>query len=146
MVTRILSIAFCSSCLLATLLAQVQGQETPQPAQGSRPTQVKRLYIEERIKTTTGGSVHCDTVGNCYSHHGSQSTDVSLEVTREVMKKCPSVLAVTDNHDAADYDLRLSPGSSTLYKQNGDVAYISPTRYKISNIAKDVCEFVASHP
>jgi len=94
----------------------------------------------------TGGSVHCDTYGNCYGDQGTRTVNVSLEVTREIMKKCPTAVTVTDNHDAADFDLRISPGSSTLYKQNGDVAYTSPARFRVSNLAKDVCEYIASHP
>ena len=47
--------------------------------------------------------------------------NVSLQVTRELMKTCHWV-TVTDNRDAADYVLRISPGSSILYQQNGDVA------------------------
>jgi hypothetical protein len=113
--------------------------QSPQP-------QPKRIYIEELLKTTSGGSVHCDTYGNCFGHQGSRSRNVSLEVTREVVKQCPSVLTVTDNHDAADFDLRISPGSSTVYRKNGDVAYISPTKYHVSNLAKDVCGFAKNSP
>jgi hypothetical protein len=105
--------------------------------------QPKRLYIEERVKAVSSSSVHCDTYGNCYGHGGTGTRNVSLEVTREVTKLCPTVLTVTDNHDAADFDLRISPGSSTLYKQNGDVAYVSPARFRVSSLAKDVCAFVA---
>jgi hypothetical protein len=117
--------------------AQTPPQPQPQP---------KRLYIEERIKTNTGSSVHCDTYGNCFGHSGTNTRNVSLETTREVMKRCPTVLTVTDNHEAADFDLRISPGSSTLYRQNGDVAYVSPTKYRVANLAKDVCAFVQSNP
>jgi hypothetical protein len=53
------------------------------------------------------------------------------------MKHCPEAITVTDNRDVANYVLRITPGASTLYKQDGDVAYISPTRWKISNLAKD---------
>jgi hypothetical protein len=115
-------------------------------AQTAAAPQPKRLYIEERVKTTSGASVHCDTYGNCYAHGGTRTRNVSLEVTREVMKKCPGAITVTDNREAADFDLRISPGSSTLYKQNGDVAYVSPTRFKVSNLAKDVCNFVSGQP
>lgn len=90
----------------------------------------------------TGGSTHCDNHGNCFSSESTHARNVSLELTREIMKRCPNVLTVTDNRDAADFDLRISPGSSTLYRQNGDVAYVSPTKYHVSNLAKDVCNFV----
>jgi hypothetical protein len=53
---------------------------------------------------------------------------------------------VTDNREGADYVLRINGGSSTLYKQNGDVAYVSPEKFKISNLVKDVCNFVNSQP
>lgn len=115
-------------------------------AQAAQQPQSKRLYIEEFVNTTTGSSVHCDTKGNCSGNEGTSTRNVSLEVTREVVKQCPTVLTVTDNRDSADYDLRISPGSSTLYRKNGDVAYISPTKYRVSNLAKDVCAFVRKNP
>ncbi len=120
--------------LLGAGISRAQTAETHQP---------KRLYIEERVRQVTGSSVHCDSYGNCYGHQGTNTRNVSLEVTREVMRRCPEVLTVTDNREAADFDLRISPGSSTLYRQNGDVAYVSPTRFRVSNLAKDVCNFVA---
>jgi hypothetical protein len=127
--------------------------ETPAPTASStpaeRPQQIgspasRRLYVEERIKTTSGTSVHCDSYGNCYGHNTSHSRNVSLEVTREVMKHCPETITVTDNRDVANYVLRITPGASTLYKQDGDVAYVSPTRWKTSNLAKDLCNFVVA--
>jgi hypothetical protein len=101
----------------------------------------KRIFIEERVKTTTGASVHCDASGNCYGSGSMRSRSVSLEVTRDLTKSCPAV-TVTNNRDAADYVLRISPGSSSLFKQNGDVAYVSPARFKVSNLAKDVCGYI----
>ena len=77
-------------------------QTIPQP-------QPKRLYIEERIKTTTGNSVHCDTYGNCFGHEGTNSRNVSLEVTREVVKQCPSVLTVTDNRGSLNMIFAFRP-------------------------------------
>jgi hypothetical protein len=113
------------------------------PQQTSPPAS-RRLYAEERIKTTSGTSVHCDSYGNCYGHNASHSRNVSLEVTREVMKHCPETITVTDNRDVANYVLRITPGASTLFKQDGDVAYVSPTRWKTSNLAKDLCNFVVA--
>lgn len=104
----------------------------------------KRLFIEERVKTVSGGAVHCDSYGNCYGQNTSRTRNVSLEVTREVLKRCPAAITVTDNRDAADYTLRITPGASTLYNRNGDAAYVSPTRFKVSNLAKDICNFVGS--
>lgn len=113
--------------LLALLVAGLCHAQSEQP----KP---KRLYIEERVKTTTGTSVHRDAYGNCFGQSAEGSRNISLETTREVMKQCPSILTVTDNRDAAEYDLRISPGSSTLYRQNGDVAYVSrhDSRYPTS--------------
>jgi hypothetical protein len=126
---------------LAMLTAALCWAQAP-----SVPTTTKRLYIEERIKTVQGTSVHCDNYGNCFGHNTSRERNVSLDVTREVMKQCPSVLIVTDNFDARDFDLRISPGSSTLYRSNGDVAYVSPARFRVSNLAKDVCAYARSNP
>lgn len=107
-------------------------------------TAPKRLYIEERIKTTTGTHVNCDAYGNCYGHTTTHTRNVSLEVTKEMTKHCP-VVTVTDNVQTADYVLRISPGDSTLYNQHGDVAYISPTRFRVSNLVKDVCGYIQAH-
>ncbi len=138
----------CSLCFCLFVMALGRGaaQDPSRSPSSTASAPTRKLFIEERIKTTTGGSVHCDDYGNCYGASGTHSRDVSLEVTREVMKRCPSTLIVTDNREMADLDLRISPGSSTLFRQNGDVAYISPTRYKVSNLAKDICEYVATHP
>jgi hypothetical protein len=114
---------------------------SPQPWPHNRPT---RIYIEERVTTVSGVSVHCDTFGNCYGHNTSTTRNVSLQVTGELMKTCQAV-TVTDNREVADYVLRISPGNSTLYQQNGDVAYISPAKFKVSNPTKDVCAYVEAH-
>src|SRR6266851_4123047 len=46
----------------------------------------------------------------------------------------------------ADYILRPNKGSSTLYKKNGDVVYVSHAKVKVSNLVKDVCGYIQSHP
>ena len=112
---------------------------TPQPESTGN-----RLYIDERVETTSGAFVHCDIYGNCYGHNTSSSRNVSLKMTRELVKTCRT-LTVTDNREVADYVLRISPGSSTLYRQNGDVAYVSPAKWRVSNLAKDVCSYIRSH-
>jgi len=61
------------------------------------------------------------------------------------MKNCP-VVTVTDDKDAADYILRPNKGSSTLYKKNGDVVYVSHAKVKVSSLVKDVCGYIQSHP
>jgi hypothetical protein len=121
-------------CILIST-ATMAGQATSSP---------KRIYIEERIKTVAGASSHCDTYGNCYGTAGKNERNVSLEATREFTKRCPNLVIITDNRDKADYDLRISPGNSTLYKSDGDVAYTSPTKYRVGNLAKDVCSYIES--
>lgn len=126
----------------AMTIARSQAQTLQTPVQNEQHP--KRLYVEERVKTTTGVSVHCDNYGNCYGGEGTRSRNVSLELTREILKKCPSAVAITDNREIADFYLRISPGSSTLYRQNGDVAYQSPAKFRVSSLAKDVCEYIGS--
>lgn len=87
-------------------------------AQTATAPQAKRIFIEEGLKTA--------------------------ELTTEITKKCPAALVVTDNHNAADYDLRVTPGNSTLYKQNGNVAYNSAKRFDASNLAGDICNYAGS--
>ncbi len=128
--------------LIAVPALAQQSQNPVQPAQRDNPA-TKRIYIEERIKTTTGTHIHCDDYGNCYGHDTTHTRNVSLEATQGFVKSCPAV-TVTDNREAADYVLRIDTGHSTLYKQNGDVAYISPARFKVSNLVKDVCHYVQS--
>lgn len=82
----------------------------------------KRLYIEERVVN---------------------ARNVSLEATKAFASSCP-VVTVTDNRDTADYILRIHPGTTTLYAKNGDVAYVSSAKVKLSNMVKDVCKFVGS--
>lgn len=101
----------------------------------------KRLYIEERVIEHAGTNVHCDDAGNCYGHSATHERNVSLEATRDFVSSCPAV-AVTDNRDSADYVLRITPGASTVFAKNGDVAYVSPAKFKLGNVVKDVCKFV----
>jgi hypothetical protein len=143
---RLLPAVLLVLVIIAPVALRGQDSATVPEQQPTTSQQPKRLYIEERVKTSTGASVHCDNYGNCFAHQGTSSRNVSLELTRKIMEKCPSTITVTDSHDVADYDLRISPGSSTMFKQNGDVAYVSPTRFRVSNLAKDVCAFVAAHP
>lgn len=102
----------------------------------------KKIYIEEFVIRNSGAFVNCSS-GNCTGIGAVGNRNISLETTRELLKHCPTILTVTDNRDVADYDLRISPGSSTLFKQNGDVAYVSPAKHKPANLAKDVCSFVS---
>jgi len=104
----------------------------------------RRIYIEEYLRSGAIASVNCSTPGSCVGVAGASRRNVSLEATKGFTKNCPAV-TVTDNRQAADYTLRINPGSSTLYKQDGDVAYISPAKVKVSNLVKDVCDYVKAH-
>jgi len=102
----------------------------------------KKIYIEEFVIRNSGAFVNCSS-GNCTGVGAVGNRNISLETTREILKHCPTILTVTDNRAVADYDLRISPGSSTLFKQNGDVAFVSPAKHRPANLAKDVCGFVS---
>jgi hypothetical protein len=115
------------------------------PLVSSAQHQATRLYVEERIKTAVGASTHCDAYGNCYGGANVRERNVSAELTRGVMEKCPQAITMTDNREAADYVLRIAPGSSTLYNAAGDAVYVSPTRFRVKNLAKDVCGYVQTH-
>jgi hypothetical protein len=46
-----------------------------------------------------------------------------------------------DSRDAADSDLRIAMGRSTLFNQNGDQAYFASATFKVSILANDVCSY-----
>jgi hypothetical protein len=109
-----------------------------------RAVPLSRLYIEERVKTTSGITVPCEILAVCRGHYAKQTRNLSLEVTREVEMRCGETITVTDNRGTANYVLRIAEGASTLYQRDGDVAYVSPARWNMSNVAKDVCNFAAT--
>jgi len=114
-------------------------------AQQNTAPGTKRLYIEEHIETTTTTTVESkDEIGSFDNNEVSTTRNVSLIVTKDVMKQCPSLVTVTDNRDVADYVLHIARGSSTLFRPDGSVAYISKSKWKTSNLAKDVCRFIGS--
>jgi hypothetical protein len=81
----------------------------------------KRLFIEERKKNGE-----------------------ALEVTRRMQKRCPSTITVTENQDTADYKLTISIPTSAFYNAKGDVVHVFRTPLLLKNMAKEVCDFVAS--
>ena len=115
----------------------------PKPEPDSRPT--KRIFIEEYIIGGAVGSAHSDAYGNTYGSASTVGRNISLEATDGFIKNCPAV-TVTDDRDAADYVLKPNKGSSTLYKKNGDVVYVSHAKVKVSNLVKDVCGYIKAHP
>lgn len=117
---------------------------SPQKSETKRPAS-KRLFIADYVINGAVGSAHTDSSGNTYGSATAVGRNISLEATRGFMKNCP-VVTVTNDSNAADYVLRPNKGSSTLYKKNGDVVYVSPAKVKVSNLVKDVCGCIQTHP
>jgi hypothetical protein len=70
--------------------------------------------------------------------------NITLETTREILKRCPDAITITDKPETAEYHLRITPGSSTLYL-NGDAAATFGARFRVSNLAKGVCEWIIAN-
>jgi len=126
-----------SLCFAISVLAQTPQTQPPQPP----PT--KRLFIADYIITGVFGSAQT-TYGSTVGGAAVVGRNISLEATDGFIKNCPAV-TVTSDQDAADYTLRPNKGSSTLYKKNGDVVYVSHAKVKVSNLVKDVCGYIKSH-
>jgi hypothetical protein len=118
---------------------------SPQQSEAKKPEPTKRLFIADYVINGAVGSAHTDSSGNTYGSAAAVGRNISLEATNGFMKNCPAV-TVTNDRDAADYILRPNKGSSTLYKKNGDVVYVSHAKVKVSNLVKDVCGYIQSHP
>jgi hypothetical protein len=136
-----------SLVLAASLFAQAPSENPPEPAKQTQPPptpSTKRLFIAEYVITGVVGSSQT-TNGSTLGSAAVVGRNITLEATDGFMKSCPAV-TVTGDKDAADYILRPNKGSSTLYKKNGDVAYVSHAKVKVSNLVKDVCAYIQAHP
>jgi len=141
-------VRLASSTLLLLFLAvsSMAQDPAPQNSEAKKPDPpTKRLFIADYVIGGAVGSAHTDSTGNTYGSAAVVGRNISLEATEGFMKKCPAV-TVTNDRDAADYILRPNKGSSTLYKKNGDVVYVSHAKVKVSNLVKDVCGYIQSHP
>jgi hypothetical protein len=119
---------------------------SPQKSEAKKPDPpTKKLFIADYVINGAVGSAHTDSSGNTYGGAAGVGRNISLEATDGFMKNCPAV-TVTNDRDAADYILRPNKGSSTLYRKNGDVVYVSHAKVKVSNLVKDVCGYIQSHP
>jgi hypothetical protein len=141
----------CSALLSIFMLTvggatgQTPPAQNPEPAkQPSSATPTKRLFIADYVISGVVGSTHADSSGNAYGSAGVVGRNITLEATDDFMKHCPAV-TVTNDRSAADYVLQPNKGSSTLYKKNGDVAYVSHAKVKVSNLVKDVCGYIQTH-
>jgi hypothetical protein len=93
----------------------------------------KRLFIEQRTLNYT------NEIGVTRAQR-----NITLETTREILKRCPNAVSVTDKPETAEYSLRITPASSTLYF-NGDVVATFAARFRVGNLAKDVCDWMTAN-
>jgi hypothetical protein len=129
--------------LAQTPAASQNPTESAKQTQPPQPASTKRLFIADYTITGAVGSAQT-TYGSTYGSAAVVGRNISLEATDGFIKNCPAV-TVTNDKDAADYILRPNKGSSTLYKKNGDVVYVSHAKVKVSNLVKDVCSYIQSH-
>jgi hypothetical protein len=143
----LLSVFFAMSAFAQTPTDQKPADQKPAETakQPDTPPPTKRLFIADYVISGAVGSAHTDAYGNTSGSAAAVGRNISLEATDGFMKSCPAV-TVTNDRDAADYILRPNKGSSTRYKKNGDVAYVSHAKVKVSNLVKDVCGYIQSHP
>jgi hypothetical protein len=140
----LLSLFFAASLLAQTPTPSQNPSEPPKQTQPPQSPPTKRLFIADYTITSAFGSAQT-TPGSTYGSAEVVGRNISLEATDGFIKNCPAV-TVTNDKDAADYILRPNKGSSTLYKKNGDVVYVSHAKMKVSNLVKDVCGYIQSHP
>lgn len=141
-----LLLSFFLTCSSAAQTPTPQTSQTPpETAKKAEAPPTKRLFIADYVISGAVGSAHSDAYGNTYGSATAVGRNISLEATDGFIKKCPAV-TVTNDSSAADYVLRPNKGSSTLYKKNGDVAYVSHAKVRVSNLVKDVCSYIESHP
>jgi hypothetical protein len=140
----VLSLFFSVSLLAQSPAASQNPTEPTKQTQPPPTPPTKRLFIADYIITGAVGSSQT-TNGSTYGSASVVGRNISLEATDGFIKRCPAV-TVTSDKDAADYILRPNKGSSTLYKKNGDVVYVSHARVKVSNLVKDVCGYIQAHP
>jgi hypothetical protein len=67
-----------------------------------------------------------------------------FEYVKKGLKKC-KVVAVAPAASGADYIVNIVKGRANLEDADGHLIYASPQRNEF-RMAKDICDFVASHP
>lgn len=70
--------------------------------------------------------------------------EVSLEMTRELSRGCPSAVVVTKDEASADLRLAITPGATTLFRADGSVEKIFGVRFMLSRLGKQVCGYLKS--
>ena len=109
-------------------------KQSQPPSTSAPPPPTKRLFIADYIIAGVVGSAQT-TNGSTLGGTAVVGRNISLEATDGFIKNCPTV-TVTNDRNAADYVLRPNKGSSTLYKKNGDVVFVSHAKVKVSSWLK----------
>lgn len=86
----------------------------------------KKLFIEPRERETA-----------------YRKRNVTLELTKAILKQCPGAVSITEKKEHADYSLGVTPGSSTLYRSDGEVDHIFTAKWTVSGLAKETCGYLA---
>jgi|ERR1700730_8158192 len=131
--------------IMVLAVAVSTAAQTPTPKTDADKPVTKGIFIADYVISGAVGSAHSDAYGNTYGSAAAVGRNISLEATNKFIKSCPAV-TVTSDRDGADYVLKPNEGSSTLYKKNGDVVFVSHAKVKVSNLVKDVCEYIQAHP
>lgn len=102
---------------------------------GSAQSPLKRLYIDPTSKWE--------------SLHNSNGDGASVEIAKEFLKVCPSLVAVTRDEASADYTLsfmrKAGSGSATIYARGNAVHAFKPGfSARLRKVAETTCLFIAS--
>lgn len=70
--------------------------------------------------------------------------NVTLELTKAIMKRCPTGITVTEEKDSADFRLGIVPSSSTLYRKDGEAEHVFNAKWTVSGLAREVCAYIGT--
>jgi hypothetical protein len=68
--------------------------------------------------------------------------NVTLELTRDLMRACPALVSITESASAAELRLAITPGATTLYRTDGTVEHIFSARFTLSGLKREICSFL----
>lgn len=103
-----------------------------------------KTHILIEVLVGTNVRTYCNPFGWCTTMGGP--TDYSLHVTEALMDRCPDIVTVTQDPDAADYRLRLQEGDAVLFNNAGEAVHVSRARIRVKNFAKDLCGYIRTLP
>lgn len=101
------------TCIVFLLLAFVSAVEAQKPP--------VKLFIEAREKGRR---------------------NITLELTRDLLKSCPSLVSVTENSANAEVRLAIAPKATTLYRADGDVEHIFNAKWTVSGLTREICTYL----